>query len=132
MRLIIAAPLLILALPAPVASQLLKDPSTPRLMTALPAPAGLTATANGRSAFLQWQAVSGATGYRVFRKLASESGFLELATGGQTTPGYSDQTTLPPGTHQYYVQAANGLPSQPAAVTIPPLPPPSAPNLMTG
>lgn len=94
-----------------------------------PPPAGFVATANGRSANLQWQSVSGATGYRIFRKLASESGFQELSTGGTTATSYSDQTLLPPWQHQYYVQAVNGLPSAAGTVSIPPLPAPPALNV---
>ena len=90
-----------------------------------PAPSGFVATVSGRSAALQWQSVSGATGYRVFRKQSGQSAFQELNPGGTTATSYGDQTILAPGQHQYYVQAVNGFPSQPATVTIPPWPAPS-------
>ena len=93
-------------------------------------PAGFAAVANGRSAELRWQAVSGATGYKIFRKLAGEAGFRELWTLGAIATSSADPALLPPGQHQYYVQALNGLPSAAATVSIPLLPAPPAVNAM--
>jgi fibronectin type III domain protein len=106
--------------------------SSPLTVTAplAPPPASFVASASGRSATLQWKPVSGATGYKVFRKLAGQTAFQELPPAlGSVATGSSDPSLLPPGQHQYYVQAVNGLPSQPASVTIPPLPAPPAFNV---
>ena len=92
----------------------------------VPGPSGVVATASGHSASVRWQAVSGATGYKVFRKLAGESAFQEIPpTLGSSATSSNDLTVLQPGQHQYYVQTLNGLPSQPATVSIPPWPAPS-------
>jgi fibronectin type III domain protein len=91
----------------------------------LPAPGGFTVTASGRWANLQWQAVTGATGYQVFRKLAGQSAFQQLATAPASATGYSDQTILAPGQHQYSAQAVNGLPAPTATLSMPAWPAPS-------
>ncbi len=91
----------------------------------LPAAGGFVVTASGRSAGMSWQPVTGATGYQIFRKLASQSTFLQLTNTAAGATSYTDQTLLAPGQHQYYVQAVNGLPTSTFTLSMPAWPAPS-------
>ncbi len=76
---------------------------------ALPPPANLTATVSGGEVNLAWSAVSGATGYNVYRG-TTQTGTLtaktRIATGVAATT-YSDSTVTPGVTHYYQVTATN-------------------------
>ncbi len=89
------------------------DPVQPLAVTAAPTPA--------RNVTLSWGAMAGANSYQVHRKLAGQAAFQFLAVVGNATTTWTDGTVLPPGQHQYFVQAANGLPSAPMTVTLPPV-----------
>ena len=75
----------------------------------LPAPAVLTATVSGGDVNLAWSAVSGATGYNVYRG-TTQTGTLaakaRIATGVAATT-YSDTTATPGVTYYYQVTATN-------------------------
>ncbi|MCX6878116.1 MAG: hypothetical protein NTW21_30530 [Verrucomicrobia bacterium] len=67
-------------------------------------PTGLTATASNAQVILNWDAVTGATGYKVYRSLTDGGAYLWLAdtTGART---YTD-IGLTNGTFYYYVVTA--------------------------
>lgn len=72
-----------------------------------PAPTGLVADAGNGQVRLSWNAVPGATGYRVSRTGAGGATPITVAT--PTTPGFTD-TGLANGTaYQYTVSAVNGV-----------------------
>ena len=92
----------------------------------LPPPAGLSASVSGRNAVLQWNPVQSATGfYNVFRRLQGESAWRQLESVTVDKTSYTDGSVLPPGQHQYYVQANLGQPSPPVTVTGPLWPAPT-------
>lgn len=69
--------------------------------TAPAAPTGLAAPSPTKAPALTWNAVSGATQYKVYR----DGGSTPIAT--VTQPSYTDTTVTPDGTHTYYVTAVN-------------------------
>lgn len=72
------------------------------------APTGLTATAGNRQITLSWNAVSGATGYKIYRRISGAAyGATPLATVSGSTTSYSDGGL---GNVQYfYVVVATNL-----------------------
>ncbi|KHD36296.1 chitinase [Clostridium acetobutylicum] len=74
--------------------------------TAPPAPTGLTATSvTSSDVSLSWQTVSGASGYRIYRAISSDSNYSLLATVSTNT--YKN-TSLSSGTkYWYFVKAYN-------------------------
>ena len=89
------------------------------------APDGVAVNLSGRSANLSWIGVNGATGYQVFRKLEGQAAFQLLTPAPVAATAYQDPASLPPGGHQYYVQAVNGLPATAVLVTVGPWPAPA-------
>jgi hypothetical protein len=89
------------------------------------APDGVALNLSGRSANLTWIAVNGAAGYQIFRKLEGQAAFQLLTPVPVAATTYNDPASLPPGGHQYYVQAVNGLPAPAVLVTIGPWPAPA-------
>ena len=90
------------------------------------APSGVTVTATGNSAVLNWGAPAGTLSYNVLRSTTSGSGYSSVATG-VTSASYTN-TGLTLNTAYYYViQAVNDLGTSPnsAEATVTPL---SAPN----
>ena len=72
--------------------------------TLLPAPTGLTlGTATSNSIAMTWTAVSGATGYYVYRSTSSSGSFPRVGT--VTSASYTD-TGLTASTTYYYIVAA--------------------------
>jgi hypothetical protein len=74
---------------------------------ALPAPAGLSATEGEYSYKVEtaWNAVTSATHYRLWRSV--EGGTLKTdLTGWQTALSFRDDSAMPGGHYQYWVQAA--------------------------
>jgi hypothetical protein len=78
---------------------------------------------------LVWNLVSGATGYSVLRKLQGESAFRSMTPAPAAGPPYQDNTPLPPGRHEYQVQAVDGTPTPAIPVTMGPWPAPTALSL---
>lgn len=72
----------------------------------LVAPAGLSATAATTSITLNWTAVTGATGYTIYRSTTSGSYGAALSTSA--TNSYTD-TSVSTGVAYYYVVKTNGL-----------------------
>ena len=66
----------------------------------LPAPSGVGASASGFTITVTWSQVSGATGYGVYSKVPSDTGFVSLGTTMATS--YAD-ADLALGTHEYVV-----------------------------
>jgi hypothetical protein len=87
----------------------------------LSAPTGLDLF-TGSPAMLSWSAVSGATGYDVYRRNPGEYQFNRIATVS-TTFIYIDMSNLPAGRYYYYVTAFNSdgesLPSNVISFEIP-------------
>jgi kumamolisin len=89
-------------------------------------PSGLTATpVNATQINITWNAVSGATAYKIYRSATANGTFL--AVGTITTASYSDENLLANTTYYYKVSAANasgeGTQSSVATgTTTPPLP----------
>ncbi|MDP4645132.1 MAG: carbohydrate-binding protein [Opitutales bacterium] len=74
----------------------------------LVAPTGLTATANGSTQIdLAWNAVSGATSYRVLRATSSGGTYTEVVSGLATT-STSDAPPSVGVTYYYVIRAVNG------------------------
>jgi parallel beta-helix repeat protein len=76
------------------------------------APTGLTATANGTQASLNWTASPGATSYNVKRATTSGGPYTTVATGVTTTT-YTDGTVLNGTTYYYVVSAVNSAGESP-------------------
>ena len=57
---------------------------------------------------LSWNAVPGATGYRISRSLTSGGSYIAIANE-VSSPSYSDTADLTPGTRYFYVVAALSL-----------------------
>jgi hypothetical protein len=74
---------------------------------ALPAPAGLSATAGEYSYKVEtaWDAVTSATHYRLWRSVEGETHQVDL-TGWQTATSFQDDSAMPGVHYQYWVQAA--------------------------
>jgi hypothetical protein len=97
------------------------------LATTITVPTGLTAQTGGSdSVRLSWNAVSGATGYRVYRTTTARSGGLPvgtLVTGAAPVTGtsFTDISLAPSSTYYYVVAAAKGAvqssPSSEASAT---------------
>ncbi|MDR0503589.1 MAG: fibronectin type III domain-containing protein [Treponema sp.] len=119
------------------------DPSepTPTPSSTPVAPTGLSASAvSSNEIYLSWNAVSGATGYRVY-SAASSSGTKTNITSGSLTSTYANVTGLTAGTTYYYwVTALNGsresgYSSNAYATTLSsstPTPTPNVPSAPTG
>jgi hypothetical protein len=73
-----------------------------------PAPSGVTASAGNNQVNLSWTAVTGATGYNVYRGASSGTEAL-LATGTNvSSPTFTDNTAVNGTQYFYYVTALNG------------------------
>lgn len=84
-------------------------------------PTQLTVQAQTDQVSLQWEAVPGATGYRLERKGPIDADFALLAQVGNTV--YLDQNVEPGQTYRYRVRAFDGVctsnPSDPVAIVVP-------------
>ena len=87
------------------------------VVSAPPAPAGLTATAGNSQVALAWTAASGATSYNVKRATSSGGTYATLATGVATT-GYTDSGLTNDTTYYYAVSAVNTAGESPNSTTI--------------
>jgi beta-galactosidase len=90
-----------------------------------PAPGLLTATAEPGRVLTSWPAVTGATGYNLFRA-ATSTGPFSLLAGDITSTAYADPTVGSGQTYYYVVQAMDscggGTDSTPVGVSALPLP----------
>ena len=84
----------------------------------LPAPMSFQARAVDQVVSLSWGAVSGATGYHVFRQRQGEPSFAQITAAPIVTTTFEDRGLPLAQTHRYYVQAVNGLPA--AALSVVP------------
>jgi fibronectin type 3 domain-containing protein/uncharacterized membrane protein len=87
-----------------------------------PAPTGLSASAlNSSQISLTWNAVGGATGYKVQRSPDGSTGWTQVGTS--TTASFTDSWLIPSTTYFYSVTASNGpassAPSNVASATTP-------------
>jgi fibronectin type 3 domain-containing protein len=99
--------------------------------TTPPQPTGVSASAASSSEIdIQWQSVSGATGYRVERSPDGSTGWTAIHTGTATT--YSDLGLTAATTYYYRVFATNSSGDSPASATVDattlPLPPAAPSN----
>ncbi|MDQ2805461.1 MAG: alpha-amylase family glycosyl hydrolase [Chloroflexota bacterium] len=74
-----------------------------QVITGPAAPTGLTASAGNATVNLNWNAVSGAASYNVYRSPVQGGGYVFVGTTAGTT--YTDSTVVN-GTHYYYVVRA--------------------------
>ncbi len=72
------------------------------------APSGLTITAFCDPMELSWNAVSGATGYNIYRKDGSCGGTYTLERSGVTTTIYKDHQVVLGNTYAYIIRAYSG------------------------
>lgn len=95
------------------------------------APANLMATAGNARVTLTWQAVAGASGYRVYRSTTGTFGATPLAKPSSTT--FADTTAANGTTYFYVVAAFNGGGTGPVstAVSATPMAPPAVPTGLT-
>ena len=88
---------------------------------ALPAATVLAGTAGAAQTNLSWKAVSGATGYNLYRKNKNDNGYALLAYG-LTATTYVDSSAVSGNTYQYYVCAVEvmgqGTPSNTLSLTV--------------
>jgi fibronectin type 3 domain-containing protein len=82
-------------------------------IASIAAPTGLVASANPGQAGLNWNAVSGASSYKVYRGTAS--GVLSLLASGVASNAYLDTTVANGTTYFYTVRAFNGSDSAESA-----------------
>ncbi|HZI16144.1 MAG TPA: glycosyl hydrolase family 18 protein [Myxococcus sp.] len=91
------------------------------------APAGLRATPSTTAASLAWTAVSGATGYNVYRAPSQTGTYAKLTVAPVTSAAYRDAAVSVGTTYWYAVSAVNargeGARSAPLSVAIPTIPP---------
>ena len=71
----------------------------------LDAPTNLTATGDADSIALDWDAVTGATGYKVLRRVGADA-FAEIAT--TVSASYDDTSVVADTTYDYIVRATDG------------------------
>lgn len=83
--------------------------------TPWPPPAVFTARAVGRTVTLQWQPIAGAMAYRVFRRGEFMPFERVITASPLTATTYADEN-LPAAILYYYVEAVDGLPTQPLSV----------------
>lgn len=74
----------------------------------MPAPTGLTATAGDKQISLKWNAVTGATGYDVFRGTTSNGESSAPVATGLASPAFVDMGLTDGTTYFYRVAALNG------------------------
>jgi Subtilase family/Peptidase inhibitor I9 len=79
----------------------------------LAAPAGVIATANGSTVTIQWNLVSGATGYEVWRKVSSAAWQLAQTVTSGTQSSTTDVPGAPNAVVLYRVIARSGAASSP-------------------
>lgn len=79
------------------------------------APSNLAAAVSTGAVSLSWGAVSGATGYDVFRGTASAGPFTKLTAAPQATTTYRDASVSAGITYWYRVAAVNGAGAGPAS-----------------
>jgi hypothetical protein len=75
----------------------------------LSAPSGLTATVSGDSVYLDWNSVSGASSYKVYRNSSPSGSYSSI--GAASTASYTD-SSLSPGTYYYKVSAVSSSESE--------------------
>lgn len=80
------------------------------------APTALSATPAASSITLNWNPVSGATGYAILRKGPSSSNFVQIGTS--STASYVDSTAAGGLVYAYQVQATNAAGSSPASAPV--------------
>lgn len=103
--------------------------------TPLPAPSGLTATPGDKQVVLSWNAVTGATGYNVYRG-TSAGGEAANPVGANVSAAAFTDTGLTNGTTYFYKVSAidangTGEKSAEASAKPAPAPPPPAPTGLT-
>ncbi|UQZ83789.1 Chondroitinase-B precursor [Paenibacillus konkukensis] len=77
-------------------------------LTAPDAPTGVTANADaGTQVALQWNAVSGATGYKVLRSTKNGSEYTTVGTTDSSATSFADKHIASGTTYYYVVQATN-------------------------
>ena len=110
--------------------------TTPPPLPPLAAPTNLVATAGNANVTLNWQAVTGASGYRLHRSTTAGSGYAQIA---QVAAGPYTDTTVSNGVTYYYVATAydatrvSAYSAQAQATpTAPPPPPPAILAAPTG
>ena len=81
--------------------------SAARLAPAPGIPTGLHATGTTTGISLTWTAVTGASGYHVYRSDNATTGFTKLTTTAVTSPAYTDTDTVAGVTWHYRVTALN-------------------------
>jgi fibronectin type 3 domain-containing protein len=94
------------------------------------APSSLAAAASTGAISLSWGAVSGASGYDVYRATAAAGSFAKLTTAPQTATTYQDTACTAGATYWYQVRAVNAAgsssASNTASATVPSAPSPVA------
>jgi fibronectin type 3 domain-containing protein len=103
--------------------------TTPPPPPPLEAPTGLVATAGDSSVLVSWNAVSGATGYRVLRGTSSTGPYVQVAD--QVGRSYTDSGVVNGTTYYYVVRAYDSTQESPNSVEVAatPAPPPPPPPL---
>jgi fibronectin type 3 domain-containing protein len=103
---------------------------------ALNAPSGLSAVTGDAQISLSWTTVSGATGYRLYRRTTSSGPYTQIHEGSATV--YTDTAVVNWTTYRYVATAYNAnqeSPNSPEVVATPapqPLNAPGAPNATAG
>ena len=82
----------------------------------LPAPAGLAATPGNAQITLTWNAVAGATGYKL--KRATVGGPYATIVGALASPGYTDTSVVNGTTYRYVVSATNAVTESPNSTEV--------------
>jgi fibronectin type 3 domain-containing protein len=100
------------------------------------APAAPSATLASGAISVTWGAVSGATGYDVYRATASAGPFTKLTSSSQTGTSYRDASVAAGTTYWYQVTASNSAgtstPSAAVSISVPvPVVVPAAPAAPT-
>lgn len=115
---------------SPGSAQVSATPAPPPPPPPLAAPTGLTATAGDASVGLEWNAVSGATGYRVVRATSPAGGEVQIAD--LTSLGYTDGALVNGTTYYYSIRAYDPTRESVSStlVSATPLAPPQPPLLV--
>jgi chitinase len=100
------------------------------------APGGLMATAGTASVSLAWNAVTGATGYNVYRATSQAGSYEKLTTSPVTTTSYLDGSVAVGATYWYAAAAVNaageGASSAAVSATVPATNPDPSPTCSAG
>ena len=99
----------------------------------LPTPTGLVAAPGNAVATLSWNAVAGATSYRIRRSTTSGTGFADFPGNVTSAVALTDTGLSNNTTYFYTVQALSASASSPfsAQTSVRPIPPPSSPLGLT-